>query len=1327
MSDIRQEAGDHALQIGRIDALNVVLPSIKAPIPFQAPPLPMWYVERSPELERIRASLKTAATSAPQALVISAIHGLGGIGKTTLAAGVAATLRDDFAGGTLWATLGRTPDLLSAAAGWIQALGDFRFRPPNVHAATAHLRTLLRDGRLLIVIDDAWSGDDVKPLLVGGPQCVTLVTTRREWVASEIGARLENLDVLSRDQSLDLLARRLGRPLEAKEREEASDLAEAVGDLPLALELAAAQIGHRRGVGWTGLTEEISAEVARLEALDTIADQMKGYVKLEATFNTSLSSIREASLLAWESFVWLGITVEDSTIAAPMAATLWEVPVEKATLILEYLRGEALLVPFGETTVGGRTYPAFQIHDLLHDVARRLLTRCAPDGLGFRLAEAHERYVMRVKRRTRGRWWHLVIDDGYVLQRLAWHMIKAERHDLLDALLLEEDERGRNGWYATRVAAGQLAGYIEDLMRAWDAAERHDSLAYDGLFALIKATVNSLAENIPPRLLVRIVETKKWTARQALAYVMQAPTPTLRARSLFGLLPSLDGDLRIAALREIVRWIDTTSQTATSNLVARSLHTVPADWIVPIVLRYGDEGRVVIIDQAAPRMNAEQCRVCGEIAMQMRDEVRRCQTLLAVASHLPVEERETIYLLIRDETFRILRSPLRESVVWSLADAAPDLITPDMLEMSMLNRNAAMRLVRRHAHDLPPLTLGAFALTLSGNLVERSDIDLLAVLLPRLPEEVRETIEDRLELCARNATSVSVVAAALRCVSASLPLPDLEAIVKRGDRADRADRVMLMLSVALGNPGLRPAWWRDLPELIAGLNDAQQQNVIDVILAHLDDRTRILAEDLLPGLTPRRRARVLAKMIVQWPETQERHLPAFLELAPEIGDSDTIVLISTFIEVLSGESAERCAAAVEKFSAVLKAGTLLKLASRMHRKAEVIQKIVTVIVGAQLGDEWILKQIPELVPLCDRDAIPKICDRIMKNVADPALRVRVLLAFAAGYGEKIPSSFVEKIFAALATVTTGREPVLTLMSEALPDEYLMRLFDVAQELGRVTEQDFETFLREIPNAQGGHMLALPPRRSAEAPPAENRPVPRDSILNRAEALATDLEKNPGAAADARVSAFTAITRVRGIDAQLSLLNRVLPLFDDAMMSHVCDWLMSRPESDRARLLEAIVPYLTPISFPEAFAVWLSLRDGIFDEGKAFLDAIPDYFAMEALEMAHDAPDDVRASTILRLLLKVRAHELPHVGFEICGIEAAKDRQRALFAFANLFAKYPLLTRRRTCRSMLHALSTRTRDHVFFDLHALGPAIRKDGGTAVNDLRRYAELVFKWWR
>lgn len=527
-------------------------------VPFQAPAVPRYFVPRPGVSGDLKTRLLADEAAAPGVLVVSAIHGLGGIGKSTLAAALAhdSATQTRFSDGVLWVTLGQQPDLLPHLQRWIQALGDYNFRPTTLDGASAHLRTLLQDRASLLVVDDVWDPAHATPFLVGGPQCRVLITTREALIARAVGADLYDLDVMTPDQSLALLTGRLGRDLEGAEQEQASALTEAAGYLPLALELAAAQVAD--GVPWAELLADLRAEIARLEVLEIpgveeVADEAsRKRLSLLASFHLSLRRLPEERR---QNFAWLGVMPEDVTLTPEMAATLWETDVRTARDTLRYLRDKALLLA-GPSLLDG-TF-SYRLHDLLHDLARRLLT--APlrptragdlTGLGLTLPEAHAVLLERYRACTQDNCWPTLPDDGYIHANLTWHLEQARQGEEIHALLWEETGEGDNAWYKACQRLGQTASFLGDVARAWRLSESEDTkvpchrdVVLQIRYALITTSLNSLAKNLPTPFLTALVEKGVWIPVQALAYARQVPDVTERAVALAGLAVHLPEPLK---------------------------------------------------------------------------------------------------------------------------------------------------------------------------------------------------------------------------------------------------------------------------------------------------------------------------------------------------------------------------------------------------------------------------------------------------------------------------------------------------------------------------------------------------------------------------------------------------------------------------------------------------------------------------------------------------------------------------------------------------------------------------------------------------------------
>ena len=175
----------------------------------------------------------------------------------------------------LWANLGQAPELMSLLSKWIRDLGDDEFRPFDLQSASARLRQLLEERVVLLVVDDAWESEHVKHFCVGGPLCRLLVTTRKPRIAHELHAIEHELNVFSPDHAVELLAARLGRPFGEVEHGLARRLAEAVGRLPLALELASARGRKSPAFAWENLLAKLEQEATALEALEDKTEPWK--------------------------------------------------------------------------------------------------------------------------------------------------------------------------------------------------------------------------------------------------------------------------------------------------------------------------------------------------------------------------------------------------------------------------------------------------------------------------------------------------------------------------------------------------------------------------------------------------------------------------------------------------------------------------------------------------------------------------------------------------------------------------------------------------------------------------------------------------------------------------------------------------------------------------------------------------------------------------------------------------------------------------------------------------------------------------------------------
>lgn len=186
-----------------------------ADIPRQLPYSTGAFTGRPDELARLGTFLRSTATQRP--VIISAIDGIGGVGKSALAIRIAHDLIDQFPDGQLYvdlcgSTVGLAPLSPEEVLGrFLRSLGGEEIRvPPNVEEAAARYRSIVADRRLLLVLDNASDADQVRPLLPAGTGCAVLVTSRRALPELD-GATHMRLDVLPEDQAVALLERAVRR------------------------------------------------------------------------------------------------------------------------------------------------------------------------------------------------------------------------------------------------------------------------------------------------------------------------------------------------------------------------------------------------------------------------------------------------------------------------------------------------------------------------------------------------------------------------------------------------------------------------------------------------------------------------------------------------------------------------------------------------------------------------------------------------------------------------------------------------------------------------------------------------------------------------------------------------------------------------------------------------------------------------------------------------------------------------------------------------------------------------------------------------------------
>jgi hypothetical protein len=242
------------------------------PVPRQLPAGRRQFVGRQDELDELTALLD-AAVPESGTVIITAIAGTAGIGKTALAMHWAHQIKSRFPDGQLHVNLrGFDPqapvDSGQALRGFLEALGVVPSGiPDDLDARAAVYRTVVADRHLLIMLDNAASADQVRPLLPNTPTCLVIVTSRNrlDGLAVREGAHRITLKVLPTKDALDLLAQRITPDRLATEPEAAADLINLCARLPLALSIVAARAANHP---LHHLVRQLEDERSRLDILD---------------------------------------------------------------------------------------------------------------------------------------------------------------------------------------------------------------------------------------------------------------------------------------------------------------------------------------------------------------------------------------------------------------------------------------------------------------------------------------------------------------------------------------------------------------------------------------------------------------------------------------------------------------------------------------------------------------------------------------------------------------------------------------------------------------------------------------------------------------------------------------------------------------------------------------------------------------------------------------------------------------------------------------------------------------------------------------------------
>jgi WD40 repeat protein len=493
-------------------------PSTQKRAPFMAPDLPEKFVPRVVEYEALKATLLDARGDAVG--TTAALCGAGGYGKTVLANALChdPDIQDAYLDGILRVELGERPDnLIGIVTDLIKMITGEAEGFNTIDAAASRLSEALGDRRYLLVIDDAWREQDLRPFLQGGLNTTRLVTTRMYNILGSI--KPVSVDAMRGEEALALLSR--GLPLEqmATQRAAVRALAARLGQWPLLLALVNSFFTERTVRANEPLVRAIAGVQRRLDARGLVAfdanDEGARNKAVARTIGVSLDLLDDAGR---ERFHELSIFPEDTDIPLGIVARLWsetgsldEMDVED---LLSRLRQLSLVLSIDWER---RT---FRMHDIVRTYVRQ-------ETGAQRLKSLHGKLAAAL-RNENDEAPNELLERAYFYRYLPMHLADAGERAILDDMLLNVT------WARAKLHTTGLHSLISD----------YSSLANSRAQELIGRTLDLAAgiltrdpQQFPAQLLGRLapedatgLETFLSDARKYLVSPSMVPTrPTFTA------------------------------------------------------------------------------------------------------------------------------------------------------------------------------------------------------------------------------------------------------------------------------------------------------------------------------------------------------------------------------------------------------------------------------------------------------------------------------------------------------------------------------------------------------------------------------------------------------------------------------------------------------------------------------------------------------------------------------------------------------------------------------------------------------------------------------
>lgn len=454
------------------------------PPPFQSPPLAQEHVLRPQELEQINQILLSPSGQLLRKTV--GLHGIGGVGKTTLARLFCAQpeVQRACTDGILWVPLGKNPpepraqlvDLVTALSGTCNGCA-------TLLGAQNQLKAALARRTILLVLDDVWDDGHLRPFLDASPDCARLIITRNTFTLPYDSIAVE-LGVMDPAAARSLL----GTGLPQGHETALDGLAANLGYWPVLLRLANRSLLQRIRFQNSAPAKAIAAAQALFSKSMLIFDMSNPSERDQAVAATVEASLDLLEASERQRYRELAIFPQGVPIPLAAAAQLWQLTAQIDANQTENLVSSRL-APLSLLDYDGDT-ATFSLHDVLRSYLDATLTEKA--SLHLRLAE---------------QWGDRpTATDPYAWRWLAYHRARAaqtspqpQRHALTEHLVNLVDDPGQQWQQAHIAVLNDLPALRDALAQALEASvDDDDPLGIALLVRAADALVQFRRQNLRP-------------------------------------------------------------------------------------------------------------------------------------------------------------------------------------------------------------------------------------------------------------------------------------------------------------------------------------------------------------------------------------------------------------------------------------------------------------------------------------------------------------------------------------------------------------------------------------------------------------------------------------------------------------------------------------------------------------------------------------------------------------------------------------------------------------------------------------------------------------